>query len=275
LTSGPGIVYAPYDIAYLEVHMDNVFQHLKLEVGDFIATVTLDRPPVNALSMELYREITRVFNELSRRDDVRVAILTGAGRVFCAGRDIKCAEVDSISERLECAHDMVNAIYHCECPVIAAVNGPATGAGFATVTMCDIIIASESAFFRKAEIDAGVNPSIKHLTRALPEYKARMLGFTGEPMDAREAYRLGMVERVVPPDELLPTARKLAGVIAGKSPLILKLAKRSANEVEAMTNFLEAYVKEQAVTQELADTEDSREAGRSFIEKRAPKFKGR
>lgn len=255
--------------------MGNELQHLKLEVGDFIATVTLDRPPVNALSMPLYREITSVFRELSRRDDVRVVILTGAGKAFCAGRDIKHAEVDPISERLKCAHDMVNAIYHCECPVIAAVNGPAMGAGFAMVTMCDIIMASESAVFRKAEIDAGVNPSIKHLTRALPEYKARMLGFTGEPMDAQEAYRLGMVERVVPPDELIPTAQKLARVIANKSPVILRLAKRSANEVEAMSGFLEAYVKEQAVTQELAGTEDSREAGRSFIEKRPPKFKGR
>ncbi|MBI4296396.1 MAG: enoyl-CoA hydratase/isomerase family protein [Chloroflexi bacterium] len=256
--------------------MPDKYQFVKLEVSDYVATITLDRPPVNALSMGLYRDIASAFNEVSKRDDVRVAIVTGAGRCFCGGRDLKLADTDPPEERSTVVKAAFYAVYHCEVPVIAAVNGPALGAGFAIVTLCDIILASEKAIFGKPEIDAGVNPSIKHLSRGLNQYQARKLGFLGARIPAQELYRLGMVEQVLSPDELLPAARKMASVIAAKSPLIMRLAKKSANQVEPMPDFEEAYNSyESRVTVGLFQTEDSHEAGRSVIEKRPPKFRGR
>jgi enoyl-CoA hydratase len=253
------------------------YEFVKLHVQDFIATVTLNRPPVNALSLELYRDIAAVFREVSgRNQDIRVSILTGAGRCFCGGRDLKKADTDEPEARSAAVKTAFGALYHCEVPVIAAVNGPALGAGFALVTLCDIILASDLAIFGKPEIDAGVNPSIKHLTRGLNQYQARKLGFLGERIPAEELYRLGMVEKVVAPGELMPAALKMAQTIAAKSPLLMRLAKKSANEVEPMPDFEAAYANyESKVTVKLFQSEDSHEAGRSVIEKRPPKFSGK
>ena len=107
------------------------YQNLDLEVSDYIATISLNRPPVNALSMGLYRDIASVFGEIAgRTDEIRVAILTGTGRCFCAGRDLKVAEVEPPETRLAAAKASYSAIFHSVVPVIAAINGPAMGAGF-------------------------------------------------------------------------------------------------------------------------------------------------
>ncbi len=251
-------------------------QLVRTEIRDYIATVTLDRPPVNALSMDLYRAIANAFRELDRRGtDVRVAILTGASKCFCGGRDIKQADTDPPEERSATVKDCFGALYHCEVPVIAAVNGPAMGAGFALAALCDVIIASEKAVFAIPEIDAGVNPGVAAFRRGFTEYQARKLAFTGERISPQELYRLGVADQVVAPDDLLPSARKLAAVMAAKSPLIMRKAKWSANETEKMVDFEQAYrAIESRVTVSLFNTQDSHEAGRSVIQKRAPKFKG-
>ncbi|MFC1991041.1 enoyl-CoA hydratase-related protein [Chloroflexota bacterium] len=253
------------------------YQFVKLEVMDYIATVTLDRPPVNALSMDLYRDIGSVFREISdRTDDVHVAILTGAGRCFCAGRDLKLAENDPWEKRSALARAAYGALYHCAVPVIAAVNGPAMGAGFVSTSFCDLIIASEKAVFALPEIDAGLNMSMAAMTRWLNTGHARKLAFTGERVSGHELYRMGMVEKVVPHDELMPEALKLAKVLASKSPGALRAAKWSANEVEKLTDHEQAYrAIEARVSMALFDTEDRREAGKAFVEKRPPTFKGK
>ena len=253
------------------------YQFVKLEVKDYIATVTLDRPPVNALSMDLYRDIGGVFQEITdRTDDVRVAILTGAGRCFCAGRDLKLAETDPWEKRAALTRAAFGALYHCAVPVIAAVNGPAMGAGFVSTSFCDIIIASEKAIFSLPEIDAGLNMSVAAMTRWLNTGQARRLAFTGERVSGQELYRMGMVDSVVPHDELMPAALKLAHVLASKSAIAMRAAKWSANEVEKLTDHEQAYrAIESRVSMALFDTEDRREAGRAFIEKRPPAFKGR
>lgn len=252
------------------------YQYVKLEVRDFIATVTLDRPPVNALSMDLYRDIGGAFEEVSERDDVRVAILTGAGRCFCAGRDLKLAETDPWEKRSALTRRAFGNLYHCAVPVIAAVNGPAMGAGFIQTSFCDVIIASEQAIFALPEIDAGLNMSVKAMTRWVNTGYARKLAFTGERVPAQELYRIGMIQAVVPHDQLMPEAMKLAKVLAAKSPLALRAAKWSANEVEKLTDVEQAYrAIESRVSMGLFTTADRKEAGRAFVEKRAPKFTGK
>jgi enoyl-CoA hydratase len=253
------------------------YEHLKLDVRDFIATVRLDRPPVNALTMDLYREIRDVFNEISdRQDDVRVAVLTGTGKYFCAGRDIKVSDDDPIEKRNAMVRAAFGALYHCAVPVIGAINGPALGGGFTLVVDCDIILASDNATFGLPEINVGLSGGMTGTRRGLNEYQGRKLYFTGEPITAAELHRWGMVDTVTAPAQLMPEAMKLAAKLASKSPVALRAAKWSANETEKIIDHEQAdRAIESRVTLGLALTEDHKEAVRAFAEKRAPVFKGR
>jgi enoyl-CoA hydratase len=253
------------------------YEHLHLEVNEYVATVRLDRPPVNAIIMALYKEIEAVFTEISDRlDDVRVAVLTGTGRYFCAGRDLKIADSEPLETRNAAVRAAFGALYHCAVPVIAAVNGPALGAGLTLVMDCDIIIASETATFGLPEINAGLCGGMAGTRRGFNQYQGRKLYFTGEAISAHELYRLNVADSVVNPEQLMPEALKLAAKLAAKSPLALRAAKWSANEVEKILDFEQAYrAVESRVTLGLAQTEDHKEAVRAFMEKRPPVFVGR
>lgn len=165
-------------------------------------------------------------------------------------------------------------VRHCAVPTIAAVNGPALGAGTVFAAVCDIRIASENAKFSMPEINVGRCGGGAHVGRLIGQGALRRMYFTGDSVDAHEAYRIGLVEQVVPPEELLDTARALAERIAAKSPLGLRLAKQSLNEIEFMP-VEEGYPVEQSYSTKLMATEDGREATLATIEKRAPVFRGR
>jgi enoyl-CoA hydratase len=254
-------------------------EFVKVEVQDFIATVLMDRPPVNAQNAQLRTEIMETFDGLNDREDVRVAILTGAGKVFSAGADIK--ERDGIirapgdySRHNRIAREYVNCIRECAVPVIAAVNGPALGAGFGLMAACDIMLASDNAVFAMPEIDVGLAGGAAMLTHLVGKSRGRRILFTGERIPAQEMYRLGVIEACVPREALLEEAMKIARVIAAKSPTALRLAKRAYNVCENMPQR-DGYRFEQDITVELSQTEDAREARRAFAEKRKPVFKGR
>jgi enoyl-CoA hydratase len=251
------------------------YENVKLTVQDGIATVLLDRPPVNAISTALYKDIAAVFAEIGdRTDEIRVAILTGNGRCFCAGRDLKLTETEPWEARARHTRAAFSAVYRSAVPVIAAVNGPAMGAGFIMTVLCDIVVAAENAVFCLPEIDAGLNMSIATLRRVFNEHQARYLAFTGERVSPAELYRLGAINRVVPPDQLIPEATAIATVLAAKAPETLRAAKWSGNEVETLfANFEQAYrAIESRVSMALFSTKDRQEAGRAFAEKRAPVF---
>jgi enoyl-CoA hydratase len=161
------------------------------------------------------------------------------------------------------------SVLDCPLPVIGAINGAAVGAGLALVGSCDIIIASERARFAVTEINAGVLGGARHLQRLIGTYKTRRMFFTGEFVSAEEFYRLGVVEAVVPPDQLLSESRALAGTIARKSPIGLRLAKESMNRVEDM-GLKEGYRLEQDYTNRLTRYRDSAEARTAYLEKRDP-----
>lgn len=254
-------------------------EHLKLDVADGVATVTLDRPPVNALGRALRLEMLEVFDTLNDRGDVRCVVLTAAGRTFCAGADIKeraaLADAPGDHGRLNrLVREVFYSVMECSKPVIAAVNGPAIGAGFALVLCCDILIASRNAVFAMPEIDVGMAGGVKFLQRHFTPSKSRWLMLTGERVAADELYRLGVVESVVAPDRLTAEAQALARKIADKSPLAVKVIKESFNSVENLS-LRDGYRLEQNKTVELNRTEDALEAKRAFIEKRKPKFTGR
>lgn len=254
-------------------------EFVKCDVSDFIAVVTLDRPPVNAVDARVHEELMRVFDALSDREDVRVAILTGAGRTFCAGADIKARlerapEPGDFWQHSRRAREAFHAIMECRVPVIAAINGPALGAGLAIVASCDILVASEHAVLGLPEIDVGLLGGGRHAMRLFPHSKARRIMLTGQRIAGPDLYRLGVVEACVAPAELLPAARAIAAEIAGKSPIAIRLAKHALNTIEEMS-LRDGYRFEQTMTGELGKTEDSKEAMRAFVEKRPPVFKGR
>lgn len=254
-------------------------KYIKVEVKDFIAVVTMDRPPVNAQNSDFRNEMIQVFDSFNDRDDVRVAILTGAGNTFSAGADIK-ERKDSIAEpgdywRLNrAAREYTNSIRECAKPVIAAVNGAALGAGFGLMSACDIMLASDNATFGMPEINVGLAGGTAMLSRLMPKSRGRRIVFTGDRFPAAELYRMGIIEACVPREQLMEEAMKIARNIASKSPLAMRLAKQAYNVCEQMPQR-EGYRFEQNITVQLSQTEDAREAQKAFAEKRAPVFKGR
>lgn len=253
------------------------YENVRLDVRDRVAIVTLDRPPVNALSMALYRDIAAVFAEVnSRVDEIGAVVLTGAGRCFCAGRDLKLAETDPPEERSKAARASYSAIHHCAVPVIAAINGPAMGAGFMSAMGADILYASEDAVLGLPEIDAGLNVSLATLSRGYSNLQARRYAFTGERIGPRDLERLGVINRVTTAEALMPEALALAAEIAAKDPATVRAAKHSADDVERMwADYEFAYAAiEHRANLGLVRSDDSTEAAKAILEKRAPTFTG-
>ncbi len=257
-------------------------QTLIVEKSRGIAVVTLNRPPVNAVNRQMQLELTAVFDALSQDREVGAVVLTAAGRkAFCAGIDLReqaARNGDATDAPIEATLDggwewrnAQHSIRHCSVPVIAAVEGPAIGAGFGLVGVCDLIIASDSASFALTEINVGLLGGASKALRMLGPFKARMMMFTGRFQSAEDFYRLGAVEQVVRPGEALDTARVIAEEMATKSPLALRLAKESILRIEG--DEMEArYRTEQDYTTRLRGFNDSAEAMTSFIEKREPQW---
>lgn len=256
------------------------YEQIRLEVAENgVATVTFSRPPVNALNRRGRDEITHVFDAISDRDDIRVAILTGEGKTFCAGADIK-ERLDLVQEPGDYlrhnrqTREAFLSIMDCAKPVIAAVNGPAIGAGLAFMLASDIMLASDNAFIVMPEIDVGLSGGQRLLIETFGRSRSRLMYYTGGRVSAAELYRLGVIEACLPQAELMPEARRIADIIADKSPHAIRSAKKTLNLVEHLP-YRVAYPYEQSITAELSKLEDTREAQRAFLEKRKPQFKGK
>jgi enoyl-CoA hydratase len=248
-----------------------------------IATVTYCRPPINATVPETLVAVGDAFRALGEDRQVRVAIFTACGtRAFMAGADLKAplrADPDELPpsraiDQGRDARDAMWALYDCAVPVIGAINGAAVGSGLAFASLCDILIAADTARFGTSEINAGLLGASRHLVRMVGPYKARKMFFTGELVSAEEMHRLGAVEQVVPASELLAAAGALAAELAAKSPIALRLAKESMNRTEFLA-LQDGYRIEQEYTNRLLAFEDAAEARRAFQEKRAPDWKWR
>ncbi|HEX2172492.1 MAG TPA: enoyl-CoA hydratase-related protein [Dehalococcoidia bacterium] len=252
-------------------------EFFRVEVTDHVATVFFDRPPVNAVNQQCYREAIEVFRTVGEDREVRCAVFASAlERTFCAGADVRDfadRTPENYPERAKLARDAFWAVYDCAVPVIGAINGPALGTGLAFASMCDIIIAAEEAVFGLPEVNVGSLGGAAHLSRLVPQMKARKMMFTGERISARDAAQYGFIEKVVPRDQVLAEARGLAAEIASKSPVTIRLAKEAFNKVEFM-ELKEGYALEQTYTARLTGHPDALEAARAFVEKRAPVFKG-
>ncbi len=252
---------------------------LKVVIADHVATLTMNAPPVNALTRVLNDELTLALDRISEMDDVRVVILTGQGKVFCAGADLKGraemikgpGDLVAHSRRTrECFH----AIRECAKPVIAAINGAALGSGLAMVASSDILIASERASLGLPEVDVGLLGGCRHAMRLFSHSRLRRMALTGHRVLGPELYRLGIVEACTTADELMPAALEIAATIAAKSPVSTRLGKHTLNVIEGMS-LRDGYRYEQDMTAIVGKTDDAKEAQLAFREKRTPVFKGR
>lgn len=247
--------------------------------ADHVATITLNRPPVNALEPQIREELVWAFDTMHDRDDVRAIVLCSRGKVFCAGADIKAKTMMSDEPGTYVrANRLIREAFYCilECPkpVIAAVHGAAIGAGFAMASCCDIIVAAEDAFFSMPEINVGLAGGVGFLQRVMPQHKLRWLLLSGERISPADLQRMGVIEKVVPAADLMPTAMAVATMIASKSPVASRMIKESFALAEDRT-LRDAYRLEQNVTVALSRKDDTREAQRAFVEKRKPNFTGR
>jgi len=257
----------------------NDLTQLDYKLEDYVATLTLNSPPVNALTRTLNDELTLALDRISEMDDVRVVVLTGAGKVFCAGADMKGrasvikgpGDLPAHSRRTrECFH----AIRECAKPVICAINGAALGSGLAMAASSDILIASEKASLGLPEVDVGLLGGCRHAMRLFSHSRLRRMMLTGMRVPGAELYRLGIVEACTTPDDLMPTAMELAATIASKSPVSTRMGKHTLNVIEDMS-LRDGYRYEQDMTALIGKTDDAKEAQRAFAEKRAPVFMGR
>jgi enoyl-CoA hydratase len=243
----------------------------KVENG--IAELVFDNPPVNAFDSTGWASIAAELRRLGEDKATRVIVIRAEGKGFCAGVDIKelAADRNRIIEVNKGNYDTFEAIHRNPKPVIVALHGFVLGGGIGISGAADIIIASECARFGVPEIDRGAMGGGAHLQRMFPVQKVRYMYYTGEFIDAEEAFRLGAIERVVPRDRLRDTAMAMAALIAQKSPAMVRLAKESLNGIED-GDLEDKYRWEQGFTYQAYLTSDSDEARQAFVEKRDAEF---
>jgi enoyl-CoA hydratase/carnithine racemase len=265
------------------------YQDITVAVQDGIATVTLNRPQkLNAYTALMGNELTHAYETLSKREDVRVVVMTGAGRGFCSGADVGAVFQKDINQRSKSetprGNEVVHprsglhyALYNCSKPTIAAINGPAVGIGLTLTLLQDIRIMAEEASMGAIFARMGLMPELGStfmLPRLVGLAKALELTYTAKILKAKEALDIGLVNQVVPGEALMTTVREMAAQISALPPLALAVSKRALYQ-GAENDFDAAVQTETFGLEYLYKTQDHKEAVAAFLEKRPAKFQGR
>jgi enoyl-CoA hydratase len=257
------------------------YEAIRYELADGVATITLNRPNVhNAMNEKMREELTACFSELAQSPDARAIVVTGAGeRAFSAGADIREFVTPQVPVKYRDARRRVDfraAMDRCGQPIIAAINGFALGGGLELALACDIRIAGEDSQLGLTEVNLAIIPGgggTQRLPRLVGRGKALEMILTGARVDAREALRIGLVERVVPTAEVHTSARALAKMLAERAPVAMRYAKEAV--VKGLGMSLEDGLRlENDLATLLRTTEDRLEGAKAFLEKRKPRFTG-
>ncbi len=254
------------------------YETIIVEIEDHVALIKLNRPEaLNALNLDLLRELGEALGDAQKNDKVRCIVVTGSEKAFAAGADIKMMAdksfVDVFAGDLFTAEE--EAITRIRKPIIAAVSGYALGGGCELAMMCDFIIASDTAKFGQPEVNLGVMAGIggtQRLTKLVGRAKSMDMNLTGRFMDAEEAERAGLVSRVVPAKKLMEEAMGAAGKIAEKSMVTVMAIKETVNRAEQLP-LTEGILFERRVFHSLFATEDQKEGMAAFVDKRQPQFR--
>ena len=253
-------------------------ENVLIEQEGNIAVVYVNRPnAMNSLDVPTVKDLRQAFVELESNDDIAVVILTGSGKAFVAGADIPyMQDLEPLAGRdfALLGQQVFKEIENYKKPVIAAVNGFALGGGCELAMCCDIRIASEKAKFGQPEVNLGIMPGFagtQRLARLVGKGIAKELIFTAEIINAQEALRIGLVNKVVPPEQLLETAKDMAKKIASKAQIAVRLAKQAINEGLEMDSD-RAYTHEANCFGFCFSTQDQKEGMLAFLEKRPPNF---
>jgi len=260
-------------------------EHVLFDRRDHVAFITLNRPErMNAFAGLMRQEIVEVLEEAARDPEVRVVVITGAGKAFCTGGDVNefasgetKALAKTVSSERHAMSRAVLAINRMEKPVIASVNGVAAGGGCNLALACDLRIASDRARFGQVFTRRGVHPDwggIYFLPRLVGYAKAAELIFSAEVIDAQEAYRIGLVNKVVPHEDLERATREFAARIAGNAPIPMAFAKRGLQNFQRW-DLAQALDYESYALEVCMKSEDIIEGFGAFLEKREPRFRGR
>jgi enoyl-CoA hydratase/carnithine racemase len=249
-----------------------MYETISIEKQNHVATLTLNRPDrLNAVNLQMKRELRQALEELEADDDVKVVIMTGAGRAFSVGHDM----TDPISNMDECTNlEEEEKLFNFNKPIIAAINGYALGDGIQQALLCDIILASDNAIvgFIGPMVGGLCNVAMWALRDTVGWRKASELLLTCDQISANEAHRIGLVNKVVPPEQLMPAALEMAEKVMKAAPLAIKYTKEALRQGLLDTD-IKASVRE--VVRVTNASEDMKEAARAFQEKREPVFKGK
>ena len=255
---------------------------MTLERKGHVLEMTFNRPKANAIDAATSRQMAEAVAEFKNDPDLWVAILTGTGRFFSAGWDLKAAaagESGDFDDYGEGGFGGITENWDLNKPVIAAVNGHAAGGGFELAMACDIMVASTAASFMLSEVNVGViatGGGVIHLPHRIPYGLAMEMLYTGRPMKADEALRVGLVNRVVEPDQLMDAAREIAADIVTSAPLSVQAVKSISREIQGLS-VRQAYAVQErnAENVKAQRSEDFQEGPRAFTEKRTPVWKAR
>lgn len=262
------------------------FDKIILEKREKVGTLTLNDPDnLNAMSTEMWRELARLVDIISKDDEMNVLIITGAGRGFCSGTNVKSRIAARLSgqklemtqgEALSPVGKVAHLIRSLDIPIIGAINGVAAGAGFSLAMLCDIRMASEKAKFSAIWVRIGLIGDLGAtylLPRIVGSSKAVELLTTGDMIDAEEAKRIGLVSQVYPDDKLMPAAREMAEKLAKGPAIAIKFMKRAV--YKGIHNDMLSQLDFESFAQRVCmQTEDHKEGVKAFMEKRTPEFKG-
>ncbi len=253
------------------------YKHIETEVKDGIAILTLNRPPLNILNIEMMNEINDALKGWLENKDLKAVLIKAKGKHFSAGVDVGEHIGDMAPKMIEAFHGMFRLLHRFEIPTVASVFGSCLGGGCELATFCDMVIAAESAKLGQPEIQVGVFPPIAaHIFPRIIGRKAAMeLILSGRVISAQEAYQLGLVNRVVKDDKLEEETEKFVGQFKSLSPIVIRKTKKAV-VLGMMENFEDSLkIIEEVYLDELMKTEDAEEGLKAFLEKRKPVWKNK
>ena len=250
------------------------YQNITLEVQERICTITVNRPPVNAINAQTYEELTDAFTGINFRNDISVVIFKGAGRGFIAGNDINDIKLMT-KENHHAYQDVLCgsavSVMKCKYPVIGAIHKFALGAGLVFAAACDIVIASEGTKFGIPEVTLSIVSGSSFLSLMVPDKIVRYMALSGKPLTAEELYSLGGINKVVREEDLFDEALMLARDMAGNPPTAMQFSKEAIN-INRSAQIEKKFLTETLYTDRMLGTPEKTECTNAFFEKRKPNF---